>query len=905
MSVVCTFQGYPCRAMTFERARGYRPSGAVIVVAAAAFPAGFDFRTPQMGALATPLPELHYAPGSQQEGIPSGPAPHARALDYEGDLLMSESLRGETWAHPPVRLFVQSVSTVKVAGAVALVEIRAYDVRFHWDRGRSRRHSFNRRRADGTVASDSVRPDGQPFTREQIAQEVARGLFRTPAVSRVPDLWKIASGSVQFAPNSAPVVNLAQMVNAEELEEPALRLDGSVALYRPGEGFVGYTLAPGDENSVAFPAAVRLDKNGSGQADIVELLYPEDYVVVAGGLRIVSVAADDCLPVLDVDGATFEINDENIRHLTGGRYDTEWLRRFVFLPADFAGAPDLPEPIAVVFRTQAYRLWQVPGVEVDARAGGEHDAPAVPDRSGELDPDRAAEIVDAPVGVDPRLVQQRKLTRGPGPNAHLMPILDRAETVAGRRLPPVLQTYTFAKRHRALKGGGAFALQRAAIEELQRIRDEARRAAHQSGNPDPFTGTEAYFGTEAGDFRGRQKLSVGRDGLKPEARRQMDRAGISTADLDAALQQARAVDRVTTRAGSSFSQQFETALRARYAAEDEAAGGSRQTTLYELGKKFLELEKRANSEGDMFDTTRQAFKELGLDGAFTQEVIEAARKLQLENEEKLRRTQVGGAEAGVPSQTFFVNVARVDDAGSRVYSAARGIFKSSGLAGHLVTIDQVHDLSHPDAQLAVCPVRAVFGATLRPLLNTPPGGPRRPRTGEPSATDEGDAVSDCPGGDNVLPAALDDSESYYTAGFSRVTGASVIDAGGIPPGQELVIQRPDLVELIELDGSTNRGTLDAEAANVAANVFRVRPVVRSTRMTLGRPWPVNCDGLVDRVTVELRQEEGAPCGFETTVYTGSPAVSDPNGATREDPARRGAAALRAQNEAARREGAGS
>lgn len=900
MAVVCTFQGFPCRAMVYERARGYRPSGALIVIAVEEFPAAFDFRTPQPGALTTPLPVLNYVAGSQLDGFPSGPPPIARGLDYEGDLVMSETVRGVTWSMPPVRMFVQSVSTVREGERIALIEIRAYDIRYHWDRGRCRRHSYNRRRADGSIALDSVGVDGQPITHERIAQDVARALFRSPRLARVPESWKGATGSVQFFPNSAPVVNLAQMVNADELEEPCLRLDGSIALYRAGEGMLGYAASPGEGNTIPFPAPVRLDKDGAGQADNAEWLYPEDYVIVAGGLRIVTVAADDCIPVLDIDGATFEITDENIRFLTGGRFDTEWLRRFVFLPADFAGAPELPEPIAAAFRTQAYQLWQVPGVEVDQAAAGDVDAPVPPDRSGELDPDRAAEVGGpAPFAGAPG---QRKRIRVPGPNAHLMPILDRAETIAGRRLPPILQTYTFSRRHRALKGGGAFAIQQAALIELSRVREEARRSAHQAGKPDPFTGTETFVYTSDVDYRGRQKLTIGRDGLSPEARRQLDAAGVSVAELESALQQARTVDRVATSSGSGFGQQYEAALLARYAAEDDAAGGSRQTTLYELGKKFLEAEKRANTEGSLFDSTQEAFKALGLDGAFAQDVIEAARKLRLEEEEKRRRTQVGGAEAGdVPSQTYFVNIARVDDAGARVYSAERGIFKSSGIAGHLVT-PEVHDLSHPDVQLSVCPVRAIFGATLRPLLDGPPGRARRPRTGgETIAPEDAAVVKDCPGGDNVLPAALDDAESYYTAGFARSSGATVLDADTFPEGQALVIPRPDLVELIELDGSSNRATLDTLAANAAASVFRVKPLVQSSRTTLGRPWPVQCDGVVDRVTIELKQEQGAPCGFETTVYTGSPALSDPANATREDPARRGAAALKAQNEAAKRE----
>src|SRR5690606_18323443 len=167
-----------------------------------------------------------------------------------------------------------------------------------------------------------------------------------------------------------------------------------------------------------------LHKDGTGQGHLVELQYPEDYVIVAGGLKVVTVAIDDCVPVLDAYGLTIEINDENIRWLTGGKFDTEWLRRFVLAPPELAGDPGLPEPIAAMFREQAYRLWQVRGVEREVVVT-ELDAPRPIDRTGEIDPDRLAEgDLTGRAAVNPLAgAGQRRFVRQPGPNAHLLPIL--------------------------------------------------------------------------------------------------------------------------------------------------------------------------------------------------------------------------------------------------------------------------------------------------------------------------------------------------------------------------------------------------------------------------------------------------------------------------------------------------
>ncbi|MCO5172454.1 MAG: hypothetical protein M9894_39660 [Planctomycetes bacterium] len=879
---LATFQGWPLRDVTFSRSRGYTPSSAVMVFAVADFPDGFDFAAPKPGDLGRPAPPPDVAPGDI--GVARGPAPLARRLNYEGWLVMAESVNGQTWAFPPVRLFVMSSEVVKQSDGspVGFVRVVAVDERFFWDHGWLSRHSYNRPRADGTVALDSVSEDGQALSRRDIARDVLSCLFRRPALAAAPAEWTNDRSSFQAFPNCAPVVALAQLVNASDLVDPCLLLDGTVGLFRAGEGKVGYAPGGRGPNVEEFPREVRLSKDGTGQAAAVEWLYPSDYVLVAGGLKVVTVAIDDCVPVLDVNGATIEVTEENVRYLTQGRFGLEWLQRFVFLPADFAGAPDLPEPIARLFREQAYRLWQVRGAEVD-----------VPDEP----PEGASEAE-----------RGRHFVRVPGPNAHLLPVIDRAETIAGRRMPPALETYTFAIRRKFLAGGGAQAKQITAMAQLSRLRAEIIAASHAQSRRNPFGSTVRFGGTrDAAQLDPRQFLERGDVADFLEAGGNLD-------TLLSYVNQARMVERIAEQAGSGLAGQYEAALRERFAAEDEA--GELSSRMYEVAKKFLELEKQAKATGgglgDFFaerleldaaakQSVADRFKSGGFAEAFAQEVQALTRELRLRKEEKQRRAQVGGREGvDIPSMTFFVNVARTIDSGARVYDAQRGIFESAGLAGHLVE-PKIHDLTHSQAQLSVCPVRAVFGATLRPRLDVPYRTKPRPQTGgEPGVSD---SQADCPGGDNVIPEALEDAECYYLAAFRRGPsgGAVPIPVSEVPRDQVLVVQRPDLVELVELSGATNRGALDLEAARVASEMFKTRPLLKAASTVLARPWPVQCDGLVERVTVRMRQKDGAPCGFETEVVTGTDEAPS-GGGTRTDPARRGAAALRAQQEAARREG---
>lgn len=883
MSMIATYQGYPLRDLEYTRSRGYTPNGAEMTFLASDFPVGFQFVTPQPGALAVPasLPSEARLPAGDE---PQGPAPIARQLAFEGWLVMAESVGGTEWRHPPVRLFVVSVDTARSGQGVTLVKVVAYDERYFWEAGWCRRWSFNRKRADGLVSKDSVKADGSLFSKYEIAEQVTASLFRKPKLAAAPNDWRTLRPSVNFQPNSPALVALAQMVRDGDLEPPSLLLDGSIGLYRAGEGKVGYAASWGAPNALDFPPELLLDKSGTGQGHTVEYTYATDWLVVAGGPRICSVAIDDLEPVVIVDGIVFVLNEANVRFLTGGKFGLEWLAKFMLLSADLAGDPSVPEPVLEAFRSQAFHLWRIPGVEVETAA----------------DPGSPGQAV----------------VREPGPLAHLMPMLPRAETTAGRRDPVQVERYTFALRHRALEGSGTAERQRQALMELAKVRREIQaaarlKAANEGNNLNPFGAAVGGFDPFAGRrvtanrLTGREEVAVDRV-LSFEARDALHKAGLSAGDLQSYVNQARLVERISTDMGGGYAQQYETALKDRFAAEDEANGGTQAATLYELAKQFLAAEKQANDQGSLFDTTTEAFRETGQVAALSNAVEAAARKLRLEEEARRARRAAGGGteDSDSNAMTYMVNVARTVDAGARVVDAERGIVETSGISGHLAKLP-IHGLAHPDAALKVlpkpCPVRVIFGTHLRPRVDVPYGTRPRPRTGD--EPQEGDQVDECRGGDNVIPRALTDEESYYLQAFRRAPDGTPVRVAlaDVPADQALVVQRPDLVELVPLEGESNRAALDLEAEVIARELFRRKAIVKSSRHVIARPWPVNCDGVVSQVTVRMRQKDGAPCGFETEILCGSEGLPG-SGPTREDPARRGAAALRAQNEAARREG---
>lgn len=226
------------------------------------------------------------------------------------------------------------------------------------------------------------------------------------------------------------------------------------------------------------------------------------------------------------------------------------------------------------------------------------------------------------------------------------------------------------------------------------------------------------------------------------------------------------------------------------------------------------------------------------------------------------------------------NVDRREDTGAHIYDAQLGIVQTSERAVHVeLDLDAFGKLdSIPErptnfshAKAVPCPVRVTFGAVVRPRTDRPPSN--RPRTGDHLTTTPADPEAHCQPEPNAVPEAVTDEESHYIAAYRRTgRGQGVrVPLEQVPRDQAVRLYDPEMVELVPLEGTGNRPALDEQAERMALTRFLAAEQVITTRTTLARPWPVNCDGLVSNVEIRMRFKDGAPCGFETTVTAGGQA----------------------------------
>ena len=189
-------------------------------------------------------------------------------------------------------------------------------------------------------------------------------------------------------------------------------------------------------------------------------------------------------------------------------------------------------------------------------------------------------------------------------------------------------------------------------------------------------------------------------------------------------------------------------------------------------------------------------------------------------------------------------------------------YASNWLCDHAQAGMKVHVLAPSGTFVPKSPLVS-FGAVLRPKVDR---GLARPVTGGPQER-----------GASVIPAALTDQESYYTASFRRAAPgqAAPVALSDVPPGEGVAVSRPDLVELVPLEGAGNRGALDETAQTIAEALFKRPERVEAAKYSVARPWPVNCDGVVSGVEIALRPNGK---GFVTTIHTGAASeVLDPLG----------------------------
>jgi hypothetical protein len=827
-----TYQGFPLRACQFRRSRGYAATTSTVDIMASSLPAGWSVEAPNLSTLFTKA-------RNQSE-----PKRVANGFAASGALVMRYTdEKGVDYKVTVDPLYIIRAETVRRGPSVERVRLTLVDIRYFWPRGLMNRWSFNRRRGDGVVAMDSTIGNedvavvggspGDLFSRFQIAQLATKRLAGAPRLVSAPERWKLDKSGVEFKPFAPAVSAVQQLVAKAGLEDPCLRLDGDVDLPAAGAGALGYAPGGTGENKQAFESKFKLYKDGQGQGRVVEPGYPEEFVVVVGGQRVATVALDDWEPVLYLPGrVVVPLNEETVRKLTGNRYGMEWLSEFVLRPPNYRSDPNVDPEVTDLLGDQAWRLWRMPGVEA-------------------------------------------------GPNAHLLPMQPRAETENGRRVAITVEIVHFTTEHVTLR----------ASPNLERLSEIGRQMAALRANKPAIPSSVTVVGGH-----GLGTLSV-LDLLSSEAQKELSDLGISSMEIDQALKSVRAIEaaRKAVRGGDLYADNMLRLERERLEEEEKAGRGRPgQVAIFdaalEVVKAEKELEKGASAVLEALGKidsalSDQTFRTLLKERSDLRELVgirikDLAKRAANARAQARQRFLETGSEAVSKPRTHVLysnrpkpragGVTRKIDQDAIVVDEHAGVIRTSELAGH-VEPDGAPATTLGAAKFVPKPVRVIFGTSLRPRVDVPPGTTSRPESGAGSIPGRG--------GQNVVPEALNDTESTYYAAFGRVARGVPIRIGLNEDvfARGVVIDDPDLVELIRLDGSSNLLDLDQRATELAADRLNAPDVVESSRVLLAHPWPVNCDGVVESVTITMREKDGAPCGFETLVTTGSSRAAVPQG----------------------------
>lgn len=934
------YQGIPARRCVFVRSRGFQANESFVDIVATQ---RVGIAPPPIGGIVQSVSPINGSMGPIKTSQPLAVLPSF--LSAEGTLDMGQVVRGNLVRLAVSGLFVARIEVSLEDGFGNPAEYRVWlvDERHFWTRGLLRQWTFNRLRADGLFALDSVKDANRtPFTLKEVATSyVVAGLFRAPKLSASPDDWATDVKIPAFEPWQSAVSALNRLVTERGTEDPCFRLDRTVALHNAGDGKVGSTKVDSTgksdgENVDDFVDSSLLWSDGTGHGTTREPGFPEDFIAIRGGERITSVGVDDWEPCLVVSGKPWALNEENIRTLTRGEFGLDWLRRFVLSPNDYEGTEILEEHVLKLLRDQAYRLYRMPGIV-------------------------------------------SKEGSGPGPNAHLLPLLPRAELVDGRRKPVTVQSYIFRRLHRPLSDSEASSAHRSVLIALQKIEDLISQRAIAAG---VFGGPGLQFKAEIDRATPRPDvLKLNESGSTGELVPTSSNATIITTGMRSTFREA--IFLLTTlvsgegldiEAGKERQREANKAVSAgiREANErdvdpDELAQARKRAATIEFIKEHVDatlaeeyekkLKEKLKIEDEANRTTSLLILQLGLDlralvknGTRNYEnTMILAKNLVLESGKGIRaarRLATLASSAPVKNRArpcfYHLNVDRTQDNHASVYDKDLGIIRLSTLGGHLTN----PDVSDPTlgAPLIPCPVRVIFGTVVRPRLdvvqgtpspsdktatgvgNTKPERDERARSEahaearlmkqpeppkyvplgplegglqtlskptspqrEVPATAPADADErfpnhplPCKGGDTVVPAVLTDRETWFFAAYQRTgrgTSSLVTDLSKLPLDQIVPIARPDLVELVSLDGSSNAASLREAAKAIADAQFRRADMLDSTHHEVAGPVAVNTDGLVKEVRIASQEEQGALCGFKTIVTTGSSAYAVSGGQT--------------------------
>jgi hypothetical protein len=898
----CSYQGFPVMRCTFVLARGWTSSQSLVEIpfpVPATGTAGVTIKPPDLGASFGQF--VHgVAPASTNGQAVARPALRS-TLAAAGFLVMREVAGGvpvEVVAGP---LFVTRAEEVRRpdGSPIGRMRLTLEDVRYLWARGLCPRWSFNRKLPSGAVALDSVKPNGEPFSRAEIAILLTSSLPFRPSLVSYPLAWQTDQLPLELPRFGAVVTALAGFLNRAGLEPPCLRLDGKVAFHAPGDGKIA-AAANGVGPNVDPIAGATLDRDGTGRGRVVEQVFAEEWVVVVGGERIATVAIDDWQPILLFpDGQIRPLTEELVRSLTGGKFGLEWLRSFVIRPTAYQHHPDLRPEVGDLLADQAWQMFRLPGVEVEDKDGA----------------------------------------RAPGPNAHLLPLRSCAEVVNGRRTPVTVEAYSFTTQHVKLAGTPGQQALAAIKREIARLRE----------NTPPFN-PSVTIGPN-GEVKSKPTLTAGDFFRDPDDQVRLRERGVTVDDLDAALTRARSIQQYeASPAGKPWVQGMTDLTKKQLEAEEAQGAPGGRSELFEAALLILESEKALRAEiqsipglgidfstgGDLSITDEQFANALirreDLRLALLARVQPLLVKASQERDEQRRREETTGSpvaseeafgvvvlsnrpvgavtgevhvgpdieglegdalnEALAKGGTKVVlraPVVRPIDDGARVVNAEAGIIRTSKLAGW-INPDGAADPSY--AQFVPRAVRVKFGTVVRPQVDVPPT-PAVDTSGNTAANTASLATAgrgllrraidrsrragppiDPGGGNHVVPEVLSDQGTYYTSAWKRLARGVVerVDLDQVDLSRAVKLDEPDLVELVPLVGPSNIDDLDRTAETRARERTNIPDTIETARMLFGRPRAVSPDGVVAAVTITMKIKDGAPCGFETLVTTGSNAT---------------------------------
>lgn len=893
------YQGIPCESGTLIRSRGWEADAAEVVISVEAFP-----------SLALGDPAVDASPGADvQIARFAGAPPPLPELTARGALVMSEGPDGAGKTVTADHLYILRCDAIRHASAGAPDHVRIVAIRlalvdgryFLLSRGIARRWRWNDYLPDGAPDASTMKGGATPYTRAEVAAELvadaalgAKGGIR--GLARTPERWASDRGRMAFRPLGLAGEALRDLAERRDgAAVPTLRLGGALALYSIGDGRVGYATDPNGENTEDIPPQMWADADGTGQLRAVEAQYPDAFLVVTGKPRIATVAIDDWEPVLFVRDRAYYLSEQLIRALTGNRFGLRWLRKAVMSEDAFKGAGLDPE-VAELFASQAYRLFRLPGVE---------------------------------------LVEDGWYTGTLGPNAHLLPLLDRAETIGGRRAAPVVETFTWALRHRSAAGTSSAAADR--VRALQRLQEVERKLQEVSIKlqvpyplrpprpedlvedflgPDPLVRDlgDALQWTQVEQFIGSRELGA------------LGVEGLNKAELSGYLDEWRKIKAGEKReGGGALAGEYAKARKERLEADDKETGGASVAT-WDLAEKLIALEFEQLQRRNAGESLQEALEQIrpAIDAAVKQ-ANDAVVSRQLEQK---RRKELGIAQTPALAR-FTLNITRGPDTGARVWNAEAGIVRCSQLAGHAAEV--VPDPG--STSLVPCPVRVLFGTRLRPTVARPVTQDNRTPediadqakadkeatrakiqevseaaaralqagnaeeyqrldaerrrliaddlaadiygTKRPVTGDTGGAKEHppCAGGDNVIPEVLTDREALYTAAFKR-TGQGQAEPVKLEavPLEQATPHHVEWEELIPLSGPGNRTRLDGDALQLARQAFGAPDTVAGWQRTAHGAWPVQCDGLVSQVRISTKFKAGIACGLETVITVGGVAA---------------------------------